>query len=132
DRNLALIDELYARDCAFYYPAAPLGVQGSDALDELRNALAFFHGAFSDFRFEIEEQVAEGSTVVLRWTIRGTHDGKLLSPLGEIPPTGKQVCLQGFSQLRFRENMIVEHRSYFDRWGLLQQIDALPNSRAVR
>jgi predicted ester cyclase len=54
-----------------------------DAVDEM---MAPDLAAFSDVRYIIEEQVAEGDTVVSRMTMRGTHDrGEYegLSPTGE-------------------------------------------------
>src|SRR6188768_2652237 len=47
---------------------------------------AFFAG-FPDFRLEVEELLAEGDRVAVRWTFRGTHGGEFLG----IAPAGKQV-----------------------------------------
>jgi predicted ester cyclase len=52
-------------------------------------SVAEFSAAFSDVRFNIEEQVAEGDTVVTRYTVHATHDRKEL--LG-VAPTGREMA----------------------------------------
>ena len=50
-------------------------------------SVAEFSAAFSDVRFNIEEQVVEGDKVVTRYTVHATHDRKEL--LG-VAPTGRK------------------------------------------
>src|SRR5215203_5534213 len=50
-------------------------------------SVAEFSAAFSDIRFIIEEQVAEGDKVVSRYFVHATHDRKEL--LG-VAPTGRE------------------------------------------
>ena len=45
--------------------------------------------AFPDARFALEDQIAEGDTVVSRWTARGTHRGEFLG----IAPSGEEVTV---------------------------------------
>ena len=52
-------------------------------------SVAEFSAAFSDVRFNIEEQVAEGDKVVTRYTVHATHDRKEL--LG-VAPTGREMA----------------------------------------
>jgi serine phosphatase RsbU (regulator of sigma subunit) len=63
-----------------------LSGQGSDREGYLRSA-AGYHAAFSDIRYIIEKQVAEGDEVVTSFTQRSTHDrGEWLG----FVPTGKE------------------------------------------
>lgn len=78
--------------------------------------------AFPDWHSTPEELVAEGETVVERWTGRGTHRGEFQG----IPPTGRQVEVPGVVFYRIRDGKIVEFRGSFDGLRMLQQLGALP------
>jgi predicted ester cyclase len=43
--------------------------------------------AFPDFRFELEDVIAEGDKAVARVSVRGTHRGEMMG----LAPTGKRV-----------------------------------------
>jgi serine phosphatase RsbU (regulator of sigma subunit)/predicted ester cyclase len=57
--------------------------------EDYKRMIAEFSAAFSDVRFIIEEQVAEGDTVVTRYTVHATHDRKAF--LG-VAPTGREMA----------------------------------------
>jgi predicted ester cyclase len=61
--------------------------------------------AFPDRKFKEESIVAEGDTVILRWSMTGTHRGKLL----DRPPTGKKVKTFGTEIVRIQDGKIIEH-----------------------
>jgi steroid delta-isomerase-like uncharacterized protein len=77
---------------------------------------------FPDLRFMIQEMVAEGSRVVVRWTSQGTHRGMFASTAA----TGRQVSNEGIGIYRVEDGKIVESWSQVDRLGVLQQIGAVP------
>jgi ketosteroid isomerase-like protein len=52
-------------------------------------SIAEFAAAFSDRRFLVQQQVAEGDTVVTRFIVRATHDRKEF--LG-VAPTGREAA----------------------------------------
>jgi steroid delta-isomerase-like uncharacterized protein len=81
-----------------------------------------FYAAFPDLRHSVEEQVAEGDTVVNRLLVRGTHRGEFQG----IPPTGRAVEIAAVTIQRFAEGKIVETHLLFDTLGLLQQLGAVP------
>ena len=60
--------------------------RGSSARRKVREA-------FPDLHFEIEEMIAEGDTVVARWTLTGTHTGPFLG----VAPTGRKIRVGGMS-----------------------------------
>ncbi len=70
----------------------------------------------------IDEQVSEGDTVVIRWTATGTHKGNL-PPL---PPTGKTIKVTGITVARLSNGKFVESWNNWDALGLLQQLGAVP------
>ena len=70
----------------------------------------------------IEDIIAEGETVVARWTCRGTHKGDLSG----IAPTGKQFNISGVSIARFASGKVVEGWINWDALGLMQQLGVVP------
>jgi predicted ester cyclase len=78
--------------------------------------------AFPDLHFTIEDIIAEGDTVVVRQTARGTHQGDLMG----IPPTGKQVSGTGITITRVVNGKAVEDWFNGDDLGLLQQLGVVP------
>jgi steroid delta-isomerase-like uncharacterized protein len=81
-----------------------------------------FTSAFPDSRISIESCIAEGDTVVSRWTLTGTHQGAFQG----IPPTGRSVKFTGLELNRVVDGRFVEHWSMFDNVALLQQVGAMP------
>jgi predicted ester cyclase len=81
-----------------------------------------YRNAFPDLRITIDEQIAEGESVVTRWTATGTHEGELMG----MAATGKQATTAGINVNRVSGGKLVEGWGLFDQLGLLQQIGAVP------
>lgn len=110
-RQVAVIDEIMAADLA----------------GPTRAVVAMMQTAFPDYRITIEDQVAEGDKVATIWRTSGTHEGKWMSPMGPIAPTGKPVTYTGTTTLRLAAGKIAEViGTNHDHLGLLQQMGALP------
>jgi predicted ester cyclase len=107
-------------DPAFVDHSRPPGIAAGP--DRVREQFDLFRGAFSGFRAEIDEQVAEGDLVVTRKRFHGTHEGDFLG----IPPTGRDVEIAVIDIVRVRDGRIAEHWNVVDRLGLLEQLGALP------
>jgi steroid delta-isomerase-like uncharacterized protein len=86
--------------------------------EEIREVVSAFRTAFPDIHFTIEEQIAEGDTVVTRYTATGTHDGELL----DIPPSGKGGTIRGVNISRFDGLQIVEVWETWDALSFVQQL----------
>jgi predicted ester cyclase len=68
-------------------------------------SIAEFVAAFSDRRILVEEQVAEGDTVVTRYIVRATHDrGEIMG----VPPTGREVAYKAMAMHRISGGKIAE------------------------
>jgi len=80
-----------------------------------------FRTGLPDMSVTVDLQLAEGDKVVNRWTIRGTHKGKLLGVAG----TGKRVSTTGVSIQRFAGNQLVEEWQLWEQLPLFQQIGAI-------
>jgi steroid delta-isomerase-like uncharacterized protein len=74
--------------------------------------------AFPDMSMSIEELVAKGDKVVLRYICRGTHTEEFEG----IPATGKQVEYGGIIIFRIENGKIVETREDNDFFSLTEQL----------
>ena len=117
-KNLAVFDELLTPDVVFH--SASTTMQGLEAYKQL---LSVYVTAFPDLQFTIEDMIAEGDTVVVRYTTRGTHQGNFRG----IPPTGKQVSGTGMFMDRLVNGKAVEQWINGDDLGLLQQLGVIPS-----
>ena len=85
--------------------------------------MAEFTRAFPDAHIATESMIAEGDTVVSRWTVSGTHRGAF----NGVPATGNSIRFKGIEWNRFSGGKLVEHIAQFDLAALLQQIGAMPS-----
>jgi steroid delta-isomerase-like uncharacterized protein len=117
--KLDLTDKLYAPT---YINHRHLPPGFSADREGWKQLFAMYRAAFPDLRFTVEEQVAEGDTVVTRWAVTGTHRGEMMG----IPPTGKQVAVGGIWISRIRGGQVVEEWGVSDELGMLQQLGVIP------
>lgn len=115
--NLSAIDELIADE--YVNHAAGTEVHGREGMKAF---VTTYRSAFPGYDCLIEDQIAEGDTVVTRWTVRGTQDGELMG----IPPTGKRVSVPGVVIDRLADGRLVETWLQADFLGMLQQLGAIP------
>jgi predicted ester cyclase len=78
--------------------------------------------AFSNLRFELQETLAEGSTVIAVATMTGQHTG----PFNGIAPTGRPITHQQVHIFTIAEGQIINHRAVRDDLGLLLQLGWRP------
>ena len=116
--------ELISPDAVFHLPEGDfVGPEG------LRQAIAVLPTAFADLSVSIDDLIAAEDKVVVGWTFRATHRGRVLG----IPPTGRQVAMAGISILRMTQGRIVEDWVEQDTLGLLTQlgVELRPGSSAT-
>jgi steroid delta-isomerase-like uncharacterized protein len=113
--NQAVADELFAPTYAHHDTSTSDFGRGPDG--EKRRAM-HYRTAFPDIRFTVADLVAEGETVVARWSCQGTHKGDL----NGIAPTGKQFTISGISVARFANGKISEGWVNWDALGMMQQL----------
>ena len=77
--------------------------------------------AFPDCHFTVDDLVAEGDKVSMRYTFTGTHDGQLQ----DVAPTGKRVTVCGVFVGCIVGGKVVEDRTVWDTLGLMRQIGAV-------
>ena len=117
--NLPLADELFTPNYAHHDASTPDVGRGPES--EKKRA-TLYRTAFPDMQLNIEDIIAEGETVMARWSCRGTHKGDLSG----IAPTGKQVNFSGVSIARFANGKMAEGWVNWDALGLMQQLGVVP------
>ena len=116
--SLAAVDELYAADFA-RHSALPGMTPDREGY---KQGVSMNFAVFGDVQSTLEDIVAEGDKVAVRWTWRGTHKGELMG----IAPTGKQVMITGIGILRIVGGKIVEEWGEMDSVGMMQQLGVFP------
>ena len=113
--NLELVDAIFDR----YVSHQPDGPTLERGPEDVKRFVGEFRAAFPDLRINIDDQIAEGDKVVVRATIRGTHQGMFRG----MAPTGKEIEEKGFSVFRFsEEGKVVESwDSYYSQLSLMRQ-----------
>ena len=114
--DFAVLAELTTCTCSDYAATA-------DQPSRLAGVASFmvdWRAAFPDLEIAIEDLVAEGDTVAVRSTLRGTHWGELLG----VPATGRRVAVGGMELYRLANGRIAERWAAIDIAGLLRQIGA--------
>ena len=86
---------------------------------------SFLRGAFPDRVDVIEDVIADGDRVGLRFRLTGTHRGNLFG----IAPTGRKVDVYEIAILRVIDGMITEGWFMADEAGMLKQLGAPLPSR---
>ena len=81
-----------------------------------------FRSAIPDLRVVVEDIIAEGDKVAVRYTLEGTHEGELFG----VPPTGKRVSIKSISVERVSDGKIIEHWRVTDSLDMMQQLGAIP------
>jgi predicted ester cyclase len=118
--EIGVVDEFLGSGYLDHNPLPIPGLRGG--IEGARQAFAYGLNAFSEFRHEIEDQYADGDMVITRVTGYGKHTGEFLG----IPPTGKEVKMEGIAIHRIADGKAIEHWAQVDALGLLQQLGAIP------
>ena len=113
--NLDLIDERYAADYVRHeagYPAELAGAAG------LKQFIQNLRTGFPDWNCTIEDTMAAGDKVMVRYLCSGTHTGEW----NGLPPTGKPIQFQSMIVHRIAVGKVVEDWSEYDSLGWMQQL----------
>lgn len=114
DWNMAMVDEVVSprftsHDWPEHGPTGPLA---------FRDYYAAIRSAVPDARYEVDDLIAEGDKVVVRWRLLGTHEGDF----GGIAASGKAITLKGIAIYRLDAGMLMERWVVSDLHGLLEEI----------
>ena len=118
--NAGRVEDIGELVTADYVEHDPLPGQGTgregviDRMSILVNALAP--------HFSVEDVIAEGDRVVVRWTNAGTHIGEFAG----VPATGNTFMIAGIDVYRSEGDLLAEHWHVIDQLAMLGQLGLLP------
>lgn len=108
-KNFSMAEELIAPS---FEAAGRRGVEGFLEIIPPLNA------AFDPMVFEIEDIIAQGDRVVVRWAMRGTHSGVWAGAA----PTNKPIQMAAIVIYQLRDGMIAAYWPMVDRLGFALQL----------
>lgn len=114
--DLTALDEVLAPELVAY------NLQLQNRNEHLQG-IRGWNAIFSDSRFEILGQVAEGDTVATHVLMRCVHSK---ASFRGVPPSGKKIEIPAVSLERIKDGRIMERHVYSDRLGMLQQLGLIP------
>jgi predicted ester cyclase len=115
-RHVEAIDEL---PVTHYDEHDPLPGQ-RDGREGLKDRVSMLADGLAP-TFTIEDIIAEGDRVVVRWTNSARHAGNFLG----IPPTGRSCAIAGIDIYRLEDGRLAEHWHVIDQLTMLQQLGLL-------
>ena len=115
-----LADELIDANASFYTPASPDPLYGGQGY---LSVVHWMRKGFSDVQWQLDEMVAEGNIVAVKWTCSGTHDGEFLGT----EPTGNSFSTSVMNFYYFNEQgKIINDVAAEGRIGILRGIGLCP------
>ena len=99
--NMWLVDEFVAAQFTSHdWPEG--SATGPDAFRNYYSRIIL--SVVPDARYEMDDLIAEGDRVVVRWRLVGTHRGNF----NGIAPTGKVITLKGIAIYRLKDRKLIE------------------------
>jgi predicted ester cyclase len=114
---LALLDKYADPKFVFHLTA------GDFNLEQTKQIVTSINKSFPDADITVDDIIAEGDKVMVRYTMRATHTGEYLG----VAPTGKKISQTGIDIVRIVKGKIVEEWTINDNFGLMIQLGAIPN-----
>jgi steroid delta-isomerase-like uncharacterized protein len=122
DRNFDRVDDLVTQDVEWENVATGETFSGPEGVKQFMQGWA---DAFSDSKTEVQEVHAGDDFAVNEFAGRGTHDGPLQGPAGEIAPTNRSVDVQFCEVYHIREGKIAHGRTFFDAATMMGQLGVI-------
>lgn len=122
EQKYDLLDEIAVEDYVIHDPLPGLG-DGRAGLKDLAQMLQAL-----DPRYTIEDEVAEGDEVAVRWTQEGKSVGEFLG----VPPSGRTYRISGIHIHGVKDGKLTEHWHVVDQLSMLQQLGMIPAPEAAR
>lgn len=116
DRNKALMRRIYEEMWNKKDPALAAEIFSQPA--GVEKFVRGFLQSFPDLQHTINEMLAEGDRVVVRFSTSGTHSGEWMG----FRATGKPIHYSGVTWARIEDDKIVEHHTWWDQADLIEQV----------
>jgi predicted ester cyclase len=125
--KLDLADQLISPEAINHDPAEPARLQGLRGPEVFKRTVTMYRAAFPDVQITVDDVIAAGDKVVLRWHSEGTHRGELEG----LAPTGARGSVSGISIDLWKDGNVVESWSEWDNLGLARQLGAAPPEGSI-
>ena len=109
-------DSNFTRDVVMHANPDVVGI------DSARAMYANYVNGFSNIKFTIVDVFGQGDKLVKHWNFKGKHTGTFFG----IPPTGKDVNVEGVTLVKMRGGKIAEEQDFFDNLAFMQQLGLMP------
>ena len=114
--RLEVLDEIVVADHIEHNPL-PGQTQG---IEGIKQRVAMLRAAFNP-QFTLEDVLADGDKVVVRWSNKGTH----LADFFGVPATGRPVVVSGIDIHQLREGKLAEHWAIRDDLTTMLQLGVI-------
>ena len=125
--SFELVDQFVAPEATNHDPGLPAQMRDLRGPEAVKRTVTMYRAAFPDVRMTVDDVVASGDKVVLRWHGEGTHRGELVG----LAPTGVRGSTTGISIDRWQDGKVVETWTEWDNMGLARQLGAAPHEGSV-
>jgi steroid delta-isomerase-like uncharacterized protein len=122
-RNFANVQKLVDEDAQFQLIPSNTKFSGKEGYLHLAQGWA---NAFPDGQCHISNIAAGEDWAVVEFAGRGTQTGPLMSPEGNIMPTGKSVDIPFCDVFKIKNGRVVSLNEYFDTATMMKQLGLLP------
>ena len=85
--------------------------------------------SFDRLSMQIVDRIDTSDRLVIAFLMRGRHVGPYASPLGSIPPTGREIEVRTIDVLTIEDGLVSAIWVVADDLGLLVRLDAITLSR---
>ena len=101
-----------------YVLYSPSGNPNPMSREEAVETVKVLWKGFPDISFNIEELIAVGDKIIVRYVVRGTHEGEFMG----IPATGNKIEVSGIIISRIEDGKFVEEWDEMDSMGMMMQL----------
>jgi steroid delta-isomerase-like uncharacterized protein len=112
------LSQIIAPNWTNHDPSLP-PMQGLEGAKQLIN---LWHSAFPDMKVSVEDALAEGDKVAIRFRVSGKNTGSFMN----MPATGKTFDGTGTGIFRVVNGKLTDNWVNFDALGLMQQLGFVP------
>ena len=125
--DVAVADQLLDPQAINNDPALPAAIRSLRGPETFKRTVSMYRTGFPDLQMVVDDAMADGDKVALRWHAEGTHRGELQG----LAPTGKRGSVTGIAIYQWRDGKVVEAWTEWDNLGLARQLGAAPPEGSI-
>lgn len=121
--NIEMVDSFVAADFIDHQPDPryPPTIEG------LKSGFKDFFAAYPDLHTNIDFVMVNGDTIMAEYSLTGTNSG----PMMGMPPTNKQINIEGVDIVRIVNDKAVEHWGFVEEGKMMTQLGLMPPPGAM-